>query len=285
MQLQDYDTSNQYAATVVSSERMTPDSTDEVRELVLDVAGDGLQFGVGQSVGVLAPGDAQFGQDAHLRLYSVSDLPGKGDNGTARIKLAVKRCFYVDDYSGERYPGRASNYLCDAKAGDKLTLTGPFGLPFEVPAEKDALLILVATSTGIAPFRAFLRHLFEADSGFQGRVVLFYGGRRSVDLVYLNDARDDLSRYGDDAGFSAFQALSTRPHWTDDIDWGSALASSGEQLWQALESARTYVYVAGLEKDQKGLHAALSALAGDAAAFARRKAEMAAGRRWVELLY
>lgn len=285
MQIEEYDTSNKYAATVVSSERMTPESTDEVRELVLDVAGDGLHFKVGQSVGVLAPGDEQFGLADHLRLYSVSDLPTKGDGGATRIKLAVKRCFYVDDYSGERYPGRASNFLCDSKAGDALTLTGPYGLPFEVPEEDDALLILVATSTGIAPFRAFIRHLFEADSGFKGRVVLFYGGRRSVDLVYLNDARDDFARYRDDAAFSAFEALSTRPHWTDDIDWGSALAGSGEQLWQALESARTYVYVAGLQKDQNGLRGAFARLAGDSSMFERRRVEMAAGRRWVELLY
>ena len=103
MQIEEYDTSNKYAATVVSSERMTPESTDEVRELVLDVAGDGLHFKVGQSVGVLAPGDEQFGLADHLRLYSVSDLPTKGDGGATRIKLAVKRCFYVDDYSGESW--------------------------------------------------------------------------------------------------------------------------------------------------------------------------------------
>ena len=285
MYIEDYDTTIQYAATVVSSERMTPESTDEVRELVLDVAGDDLQFAVGQSVGVLAPGDEQFGLAAHLRLYSVSDLATAGDNGAKRIKLAVKRCFYVDDYSGEKYPGRASNFLCDSNVGDTITLTGPYGLPFEVPAEKDALLILVATSTGIAPFRAFVRHLFEADSGFKGRVVLFYGGRRSVDLVYLNDARDDFVRYSDAEAFSAFEALSTRPHWTDDIDWGSALAGSGEHLWQALESARTYVYVAGLAKDQDGLRSAFAKLAGDSSAFERRRIEMTAGRRWVELLY
>ena len=283
--MQNYDTSNRYAATVVSNRRLTPTTTEEVRELVLDVEGDDLALDVGQSIGVLAPGQSEFGQEEHLRLYSVSDLPSRATSGAARIKLTVKRCFYVDDYSGERYPGRASNYLCDRQAGEHISLTGPYGLPFEVPAEKDALLILVATSTGIAPFRAFIKHLFQPGSDFQGRVLLFYGGRRAIDLIYLDEAEDDLALYRDQEAFNAYQAVSSRPHWTDAIDWGPALAESGEGFWEALESTRTYVYVAGLEKDQEGLHEALAGLAGNASTFARRRAEMQAGRRWVELLY
>ncbi len=285
MRIQDYDTSNHYPATVVSSQRMTPDSTDEVREIVLDIAAEDLEFKVGQSIGVMAPGDPQFGADTHMRLYSVSDRPVVGLDDSVRITLAVKRCFYVDDYSGEQYPGRASNYLCDLNAGESITVAGPYGLPFEVPTEPDALLMLVATSTGIAPFRAFVRHLFEDAPDFKGRVMLFYGGRRNVDLVYLNDARDDFERYRDGKAFHAFEALSTRPHWTDEIDWERSLAGTREALKQALEAPRTWVYVAGLEKDQAGLHDALADVVGGIESFKRRRAEMSAGGRWVELIY
>ena len=39
MRLEDYDTSQRLLAGVVSSERLTPDTTDEVREIVIDVDG------------------------------------------------------------------------------------------------------------------------------------------------------------------------------------------------------------------------------------------------------
>ena len=197
----------------------------------------------------------------------------------------VKRRFYVDDYSGERYPGRASGYLCDLLPSQTVQLAGPFGLPFEVPREKDANLVLVATSTGIAPFRAFVRHLHDEASGFAGRIRLFYGGRSGLDLVTLNETRNDFEKYYDDNTFRAFQALSSRPHWTDTIDWGATFGDQGKELWAMLENPRTYVYIAGLEKHQDDLQEALGAIAGDGQALARRRKDMSAGGRWVELLY
>ncbi|WP_428264648.1 ferredoxin-NADP reductase [Haliangium sp.] len=284
MRLQELDTSNRFTATVVSSQRITPEaSQDEVRELVLDV-GAALDLDVGQSVGVLAPGQKEFGQDHHLRLYSVADLPEKTDTGTPRIKICVKRCTYIDDYSGERYDGVASNYLCDRRAGDELTLTGPFGLPFEVPPEQDASLILIATSTGIAPFRAFVRHLYER-TDFAGRIWLFYGARSGLDMAYLNEERDDFAQYYDKETFEAFKVLSPRPAWGDDIDWGSTIEERGEEIWKLLSEAKTYVYVAGLEQVRDALDGVFAKVAGNGELWERRRAEMVAGKRWVELLY
>jgi ferredoxin--NADP+ reductase len=283
MQLQELDTSTRYPATVVSTERITPDETDEVRELVLDVRADDLELQVGQSVGVLAPGQKQFGQDFHLRLYSVADLPEHA-NGAQRIKIAVKRCNYVDDYSGELYDGVASNYLCDLREGDKITLTGPYGLPFEKPLEDDANLILIATSTGIAPFRAFVRHLYEK-TDFSGQIWLFYGAKTGLDAVYLNDARDDFAQYYDKQTFRAFTAFSPRPHWDDDIDWGETIRERAGELWKLMNDPKTYVYVAGLEQVSEALDKVFSEIAESPEKWRRRKDEMIAGRRWVELLY
>ncbi|MBW1762390.1 MAG: ferredoxin-NADP reductase, partial [Deltaproteobacteria bacterium] len=52
----------------------------------------------------------------------MADLPERGGNGLPRIKIAVRRVSYVDQYSGEEYPGVSSNYLCDLVAGDTLTM-------------------------------------------------------------------------------------------------------------------------------------------------------------------
>ena len=125
MQLQDLDTSHRFAATVVTTERISPDNASaEVRELVLDLNAPGLSLDVGQSLGVLAPAPDEFGQRHHLRLYSVADLPEKNAQGKPRIRIAVRRCTYVDEYSGESYDGVASNYLCDLREGEHGIIEG-----------------------------------------------------------------------------------------------------------------------------------------------------------------
>jgi ferredoxin--NADP+ reductase len=284
--LDDYDTEQRFQATVVSSERITADASEaEVRELTLDIQKPGFELQLGQSIGVLAPGDEKFGQEHHFRLYSVADLPEPGANGLPRIKIAVRRCSYVDKYSGEQYPGIASNYLCDRVAGDSITMAGPYGLAFEVPEEMDANLILIGTGTGIAPFRAFVKHIYKNVPDWRGTITLFYGARSGLELLYMNDERDDFTQYYDRDTFNAFKALSPRPSWATPIDWDAALAARGAELWGLLGQPHTYVYVAGLEKMRAELDSAFSEIAGSEQKWARRRAELSAGGRWVELLY
>ncbi|MBW2397445.1 MAG: ferredoxin-NADP reductase [Deltaproteobacteria bacterium] len=286
IRLDDYDTDTRFAATVVTSERITSASSDEdVRELVLDVDRPDFSYQVGQSIGIFAPGARQMGQQHHFRLYSVADLPERIDSGRPRIKICVRRCFYLDDYSGERYKGIASNYLCDLKPGNSLTISGPFGIPFEVPEELDANIILIGSGTGIAPFRAFVKHIFANVPDWNGRIWLFHGARSGLELLYMNDERDDFAQYYDRETFEAFQALSRRPAWGDPIDWGSTIAERGEELWDMLSDPKTYVYVAGLEAMHAELDGVFENLAGSESKWERRKAELQAGRRWVELVY
>ena len=283
--LEDYDTEQRFQATVVSSERITPEESDvEVRELTLDIQEPDFELHLGQSVGVISPGTKEFGQKHHFRLYSVADLPERGASGLPRIKIAVRRVSYVDKYSGEQYPGISSNYLCDLVAGDSITMAGPYGLAFEVPEEMDANLILIGTGTGIAPFRAFVKHLYQNVPEWKGTITLFYGAQSGLELLYMNDERDDFSQYYDSDTFEAFKALSPRPTWAAPIDWEAALAQRGEKLWTLLGQPNTYVYVAGLEKMRGELDVAFSEIAGSGEKWARRRAELAAGGRWVELL-
>jgi len=284
--LEDYDTEQRFQANVVATERITTEASGiEVRELTLDIQKPDFEFQLGQSVGVLAPGTKEFGQEYHFRLYSVADLPERGSGGLPRIKITVRRTNYVDKYSGEEYPGVASNYLCDLAAGDTITMAGPYGLAFEVPEEMDANLILIGTGTGIAPFRAFVKHLYQNVLEWKGTITLFYGARSGLELLYMNDERDDFSQYYDRDTFKAFKALSPRPSWAAPIDWDGALSQRGEELWGLLGQPNTYVYVAGLEKMRGELDDAFAEIAGSEEKWARRRAELAAGGRWVEVLY
>jgi ferredoxin--NADP+ reductase len=209
-QLADYKTDTQYPAKVLSTQRLTPTGTEEVRELVLEVQDPSFECEVDQSFGVLVETDGEFGKSTHHRLYSVADLPEKKD-GKTRITLLVKRCSYVDDFSGEKYDGVASNYLCDRKVGNTITITGPFALPFQVPDDKTANLIMIGMGTGIAPFRAFIKHIYREQGGWEGKVRLFYGARSGLELLYLNDKDGDLTNYYDEDTFEAFHAVSPRP--------------------------------------------------------------------------
>jgi ferredoxin--NADP+ reductase len=54
----------------------------------------------------------------------------------------------------EEKKGVCSNFLCDSKPGDSIMCTGPTGKVMLMP-EKDPNtdLIMIATGTGIAPYR------------------------------------------------------------------------------------------------------------------------------------
>ena len=105
MRLADYDIETRYDSTLVSTERLTPPaSPDEVRELRLRIAVPELELDVGNSLGVLVPGPHEFGQQWHLRLYTVADLPRR-ESDAVEVALCVKRCTYLDEYTGERHDG------------------------------------------------------------------------------------------------------------------------------------------------------------------------------------
>ena len=105
MKLSQYNTDCTYVADIVSSERITDESTAEVRHIVLRVTDPAFQFIEGQSIAVLVPGPHAFGNKYHIRLYSIaSSRMGEGAGG-AELSICVRRCFYIDEVSGERYPG------------------------------------------------------------------------------------------------------------------------------------------------------------------------------------
>jgi len=282
--LEDFDIEKQYQARVTKTERLSPDGTEEVRELILEVDRPNFEYKVGQSFGVLIKGPHGFGKDYHHRLYSVADIPGKkGKN--PEITLLVKRCSYIDDFSGEIYKGAASHYLCDRKVGDEITITGPFGLPFELPEDKESDLLLIGLGTGIAPFRAFVKHIYNNVKDWKGKVRLFYGARTGLELIYMNDKNNDLTNYYDQDTFMAFKALSPRPHWADPIALDYALEQRSEEILNMLSKPNTHIFVAGHDKIRSLLDKAFIKMLGSKEKWENRKAELVAGKRWSEIIY
>jgi ferredoxin--NADP+ reductase len=285
MRLEDFDTGTTYNARLLSSQRITPEDSEEVREIVLEVDRDNFEYQPGQSVGVIISGNHAMGHKHHFRLYSVADTAQSSGSGKPQVTLCVKRCNYIDEYSGELYEGIASNYLCDLAVGDSVTINGPFGIPFEVPQDKDTDLLLIGMGTGIAPFRALVKHIYHDVKDWTGKVRLFYGAQTGLELLYMNEQKDDFSQYYDEQTFEAFKALSPRPNWADPIAMDYALEERSEEILDMLDNSRTRVYVAGRADILETLDHVFARMIGSAEQWARRKAELKAGQRWVELVY
>jgi ferredoxin--NADP+ reductase len=282
--LSDLNTKTQYKAKVRKTKRLTPSNTEEIREIMLEVDDPGFQCQVDQSFGVLVKHDSEFGNEYHHRLYSVADIPSKKD-GKTHLTMLVKRCSYVDDFNGELYQGVGSSYLCDREVGDVITVTGPFELPFKIPEDKNANLILIGMGTGIAPFRAFVKHIYADVKDWKGKIRLFYGAKSGLELLYLNDKDGDLTSYYDEATFEAFSALSPRPHWEDPISLDAAIEERAEEVLEMLSYSNTYIYIAGYEKVKENLNKAFINIMGSKEKWENRKAELIAGKKWAEVIY
>jgi len=286
MRLEDYPKEPRYTATVLKTEPITEEGAEvEVRELVMEVDKPGFSFEVGQSIGVLVEGEPAFGKPLHHRLYTVADTPETQPDDRPEITIVVRRCSYIDEYRGEEYIGVNSNFLCDRKPGDEVTITGPFGIPWTVPEDKHANLVLIGMGTGIAPFRAFVKHIHRNVPEWRGKIWLLMGAQSGLELLYMNKQRDDFTNYYDEDTFEAFKALSPRPEWADPIAWDYAIEDRAEEIAELLGQESTYVYVAGQKRIRDSLDALFGALTGSTDAWEQKKAGLIAEDRWVELIY
>ena len=284
--LSDYDTSRTSEAMVKESHRITSKDVPEVRSILLSVAHPEFSYREGQNIGITVPGTQAFGQEQHFRLYTIANSPRQAENGEVEIELCVRRCFYIDEVSGEEYPGLASNYLCDVRPGDRIAFTGPYGDAFVIPEDPETNLLMIGTGTGIAPFRAFIQHIYEKQPDWHGQVRLFYGARTGTETLYRNDLKDDLTNYYSRETFEAFEGLSKRP-WMDREDTGlsEVLEDNAEAIWELMQDPKTRVYIAGLPKTAEDFYSAMANVAGSSARWRWTREEMIEQGRWSELLY
>lgn len=272
-------------AMITDSRRITPPESEEVRHLNLRVADPAFQFVEGQSVGVVVPGPHPFGNPYHVRRYSIANARPRPQDETVDLEILVRRCFYIDEISGERFPGIASNFLCDAKPGDQITLTGPFRSPFQMPPDKDANLLMIGTGTGIAPFRAFAQLIYERRGGWDGQVRLYYGGRTGLDLAYANDEATDIADYYDQTSFKAFKSLASHTLMRSSDALALGLQENVGEAWSLLQKPNTYIFLAGLGKIAQVFDKVMSDRAGSPEAWQDIKQRMIREKRWSELIY
>lgn len=188
-----YKNKSPFTGRVVSTKRIVgPKATGETCHIIIDHKGD-FPYWEGQSWGVIPPGKREKDGKPHaVRLYSIASSR-YGDDMTGKTgSLCVRRATYwcpeleADDPAKK---GVCSNFLCDTQVGDEVMMTGPAGKVMLMPEEDPATdYIMVATGTGIAPYRGFIRRLFEENTpaarAYKGEAWLFLGVANSDALLY-----------------------------------------------------------------------------------------------------
>lgn len=207
MPLNTYNNKAPLKAKIKSVQRIVgPKATGETCHVVIETEGK-LPFWEGQSYGVIPPGtklNSRGKEVAHgVRLYSIASTR-YGDNFDGKTtSLCIRRATYTDPETGKEDPakkGICSNFLCDAQPGQEITLTGPTGKVLLLPPNPDAVLICVATGTGIAPFRAFWRRCFFEDVPnykFTGLLWVFMGVANSDAKLYDDELQAILKAHPD----------------------------------------------------------------------------------------
>ncbi|XP_020578671.1 ferredoxin--NADP reductase, embryo isozyme, chloroplastic [Phalaenopsis equestris] len=199
-----YKTKEPYTATIRSVERIVgPKAPGETCHIVIDHGGN-VPYWEGQSYGVIPPGEnpKKPGSPHNVRLYSIASTRYGDSFDGKTASLCVRRAVYYDPETGNEDPskkGVCSNFLCDAKPGDKVQLTGPSGKVMLLPEDDPtAAHIMIATGTGVAPYRGYLRRMFmESVPSFQfrGLAWLFLGVANSDSLLYDEEFGNYLRDY------------------------------------------------------------------------------------------
>merc|ERR1711966_272164 len=152
------------------------------------------------SIGVIAPGPDKKGEKpAKIRLYSIASSAVGDCQDSKTVSLCVKRVVELDgkfvnrevgedkpDKAGTGFPknkvyrGVCSNHICDMSVGDDVLITGPTGAEMLLPDGPNSNIIMLATGTGIAPMRSYMRLLFHDKAGADAD-----GSRKFKGLAWL----------------------------------------------------------------------------------------------------
>ncbi|OGA14737.1 MAG: benzoyl-CoA oxygenase/reductase, BoxA protein [Betaproteobacteria bacterium RIFCSPLOWO2_02_FULL_66_14] len=241
------------SATCAGNYRLTaPDAESDIRHIVLDFANTAFPVLEGQSLAVIV---TKPDGGSHVRMYSIAS-PRNGERpGYNNVSLTVKRV--TVDREGNPVRGVASNFLCDLKKGDKLSVAGPFGASFLMPNHPGSSLIMICTGTGSAPMRAMTerrRRRMALKEG--GELLLFFGSRRPEELPYFGPLMK-LPKELIDVQL-AFSRVTGRPReYVQD-----RMRTCGEKVARLLADPNTYVYLCGHKQMEQGVEDAFGAICG-----------------------
>lgn len=183
--------------------------------------GEALHYAPGQFITLHLPWDEMVLR----RSYSIATVP-EDRAGARAVEIAVT------DVDG----GRATGLLFDLRPGVRIEATGPFGR-FVLRDDEPGRYLLMATGTGVSPYRAMLPQLAArlAAPGWEARLML--GVREPDELLF----GADFERLAEQAPNFRFV-----PSYSRHAEAGAHRGYVQEQLAElALDPARDIVYLCG----------------------------------------
>ena len=106
--------------------------------------------------------------DDVFRAYSMANHPAEGNRVMLNVRIA-----HPPPQQWDAPPGVASSFIYNLKAGDSVTISGPYGEFFIKDTERE--MIYIGGGAGMAPMRS---HIFDqlkrlkSDQGLIGKSVL-----------------------------------------------------------------------------------------------------------------
>ena len=239
----------------------------KVQHITFDVSGGDPEFKYieGQSCGILAAGEDAKGKPHRPRLYSIASTR-YGDNFAGNtLSLCVRQLQYEKD--GETINGVCSTYLCNLSPGDKVKISGPVGKEMLLPEEEDSNIIMLATGTGIAPMRAYLRRMFEPTEIekhqwiFKGKAWLFMGAPKTANLLYDSDFEHYKSKFPNNLKYT--KAISREQQNTKGgrMYIQDRVLEHAEEIFTMIENPKTHIYLCGLKGMEPGIDEAMTTAA------------------------
>jgi ferredoxin--NADP+ reductase len=249
-----------------------------VNHITFDLAGGDpqLHYVEGQSIGIIPEGNDANGKPHKLRLYSIASTR-HGDNlEGSTVSLCVRQLQYEKD--GQTINGVCSTYLCDIEPGAKVKITGPVGKEMLLPPDEDATVIMLATGTGIAPMRTYLRRMFEPgergknpDYQFRGLAWLFMGAPKTPNLLYDEDFRRYEAEFPENFRYTTAISREQENAKGGRMYIQDRVLEHAEEIFSLIENPKTHVYMCGLRGMEPGIDEAMTAAAA------------AKGLNWAEL--
>ena len=249
-----------------------------VNHITFDLAGGDpqLHYVEGQSIGIIPEGTDVNGKPHKLRLYSIASTR-HGDNlEGSTVSLCVRQLQYEKE--GQTINGVCSTYLCDIEPGAKVKITGPVGKEMLLPPDEDATVIMLATGTGIAPMRTYLRRMFETGERsknphyqFRGMAWLFMGVPKTPNLLYDDDFRRYETEFPENFRYTTAISREQENAKGGRMYIQDRVLEHAEEIFALIENPKTHVYMCGLRGMEPGIDEAMTAAAA------------AKGLNWAEL--
>lgn len=134
--------------------------------------------------------------------------------------------------------GTVTTALARKKRGEILGLRGPFGSSWPVDVGRGKDICIVTGGIGLAPLRPLIYTILRERAAF-GRVIVMYGGRSPLDLLY----RVELEKWGNEHDVEALVTVDRGDSsWKGHIGVVTSLFS-----YIKLDARNTIAYICGPE--------------------------------------